>query len=38
MNVGLPGRPRAGAFWVIVGVMVAVLVAMVAYFRKRGFL
>jgi magnesium transporter len=43
MNVGLPGGgdPAAGAstsFWVIVGVMIAVLVAMVGYFRKRGFL
>src|SRR5215217_6070349 len=43
MNVGLPGGgdPASGAhtaFWVIVGVMVAVLVAMISYFRKRGFL
>jgi magnesium transporter len=43
MNVGLPGGgdPTAGAsmtFWVIVGVMIAVLIGMVAYFRKRGFL
>jgi magnesium transporter len=43
MNVGLPGGadPAGGAstsFWVIVGVMVAVLVGMVGYFRKRGFL
>ena len=43
MNVGLPGGadPAAGAstsFWVIVGVMIAVLVAMVGYFRRRGFL
>jgi magnesium transporter len=43
MNVGLPGGgdPTSGAhtaFWVIVGVMVAVLIAMVGYFRKRGFL
>jgi magnesium transporter len=43
MNVGLPGGgdPTSGAstsFWVIVGVMIAVLVAMVGYFRRRGFL
>ncbi len=43
MNLGLPGGadPATGAhtgFWVIVGVMIAVLVAMVGYFRKRGFL
>jgi magnesium transporter len=43
MNVGLPGgaNPASGAhagFWVIVGVMVAALVGMAAYFRKRGFL
>jgi magnesium transporter len=43
MNVGLPGGadPASGshtAFWVIVGVMIAVLIGMVSYFRKRGFL
>jgi Mg2+ and Co2+ transporter CorA len=43
MNVGLPGGadPAGGvsaSFWVIVGVMIAVLVAMIGYFRKRGFL
>jgi len=43
MNVGLPGGadPATGAhvaFWIIVGVMVAVLAGMAAYFRKRGFL
>jgi magnesium transporter len=43
MNVGLPGGgdPTDGAspsFWVIVGVMIAVLVGMIGYFRKRGFL
>jgi magnesium transporter len=43
MNVGLPGGGDPGSgvhvgFWVIVGVMVAVLGGMAAYFRKRGFL
>jgi magnesium transporter len=43
MNVGLPGGgdPVEGAsvsFWVIIGVMVAVLIGMAAYFRRRGWL
>ncbi|MGH2956193.1 MAG: magnesium transporter CorA family protein [Solirubrobacterales bacterium] len=43
MNVGLPGggEPPGGAstsFWVIIGVMVAILVGMVTYFRRRGWL
>jgi len=43
MNVGLPGGadPSGGttvSFWVIVGVMVAILVGMVTYFRRRGWL
>jgi magnesium transporter len=43
MNVGLPGgaEPSGGttvSFWVIVGVMVAILVGMVTYFRRRGWL
>ena len=43
MNVGLPGGgdPVAGAspsFWAIVGVMLAVLIAMVAYFRFKRWL
>ena len=42
MNVDPGGAdPASGAstsFWVIVGVMVAVLVGMVGYFRRRGFL
>jgi magnesium transporter len=43
MNVGLPGGgdPPGGAsasFWVIIGVMVAILVGMVTYFRRRGWL
>ncbi|MBM3665989.1 MAG: magnesium transporter CorA family protein [Actinobacteria bacterium] len=43
MNVGLPGGgdPSGGttvSFWVIVGVMVAVLLGMVGYFRRRGWL
>ena len=43
MNVGLPGGGDPGegptvSFWVILGVMLAGLVGMVAYFRKRGWL
>ena len=38
MNVGFPFHTGVGAFWGIVGVMVAGLTGMVAYFRRRGFL
>jgi magnesium transporter len=38
MNVDLPFHTGVGAFWAIVGGMVAVLAGMIAYFRNRGFL
>ncbi|HSD24303.1 MAG TPA: magnesium transporter CorA family protein [Solirubrobacterales bacterium] len=38
MNVGVPGEQDMTAFWAIVGTMVALLVGMVAYFRRRGWL
>jgi magnesium transporter len=38
MNVGVPGEGDEGAFWIIVGAMVALLVTMLAYFRRRGWL
>jgi magnesium transporter len=43
MNVGLPGGGDPGdgasvAFWAILGVMFAVLVGMLAFFRRRGWL
>jgi magnesium transporter len=38
MNVHVPGEGGTTAFWIIIGVMVATLVAMIAYFRRRGFL
>jgi Mg2+ and Co2+ transporter CorA len=38
MNVGIPGEGDTGAFYAVVGVMTALLVAMVAYFRRRGWL
>jgi Mg2+ and Co2+ transporter CorA len=36
--VDLPFHTGVGAFWVIIGVMVCALLAMSAYFRRRGFL
>ncbi len=38
MNVGVPGEGDTAAFWLIVGGMVALLVGMLAYFRRRGWL
>jgi magnesium transporter len=38
MNVGVPGEGDIGAFWVIVGCMLAMLVGMVAFFRHRNWL
>ncbi len=38
MNVGVPGEGDTGAFWAITGSMVVLLVAMVSYFRSRGWL
>jgi magnesium transporter len=38
MNVGVPGEGDATAFWIIVASMVALLAAMLAYFRRRGWL
>jgi magnesium transporter len=43
MNVGLPGGgdPASGSsasFWIVIGVMLAILVGMVTYFRRRGWL
>jgi magnesium transporter len=38
MNVGVPGEGSIAAFWIIVGVMVALLAVMVGYFRHRGWL
>jgi magnesium transporter len=38
MNVGVPGEGGVTAFWIVVGSMVAILVGMVAYFRRRGWL
>jgi magnesium transporter len=38
MNVGVPGEGSTEAFWIIVGVLVAVLVSMLGFFRHRGWL
>jgi magnesium transporter len=38
MNVGVPGEGDQTAFWIIVAAMVALLVGMLAYFRRRGWL
>src|SRR3954453_8566758 len=38
INVGVPGEQGMTGFWVIAGVMVALLVGMVVFFRKRGWL
>jgi magnesium transporter len=38
MNVNFPFEADEGAFWAILGSMVAVLVSFVAYFRSRGWL
>jgi magnesium transporter len=38
MNVRVPGEQSITAFWIVVGVMAGLLVGMVAYFRKRGWL
>jgi magnesium transporter len=38
MNVGVPGEGDIGAFWIITGCMVALLVSMVAFFRHRRWL
>jgi len=38
MNVIYPGEGTRWMFWVILGLMVATLVTMIAYFRRRDFL
>jgi magnesium transporter len=38
MNVGVPGEGDTEDFWAIVGGMVFLLVGMLAYFRRRGWL
>src|SRR3954469_5618563 len=38
MNVRVPGEQAIGAFWIILGVMVLILVGLLGVFRRRGWL
>ena len=38
MNTWVPGEQQMAGFWIIVGVMVAMLAGMIGYFRHRGWL
>jgi len=38
MNVGVPGQGMREAFWVLLGVMIAALVAMLVFFRLKKWL
>ena len=38
MNVGVPGEQDMTGFWIVVGAMAAILIGMVIYFRRRGWL
>jgi magnesium transporter len=38
MNVGVPGEGDPGDFYAILGVCVAVLLVMLTFFRRRGWL
>jgi magnesium transporter len=38
MNVHFPGESSQAAFWVILGLLIAVLGGLVAFFRRRGWL
>jgi magnesium transporter len=38
MNVGVPGEQDMTGFWIVVGAMAAILIGMVVYFRRRGWL
>jgi magnesium transporter len=38
MNVRVPGEQSIGAFWIIMGVMLALLVAMLGFFKSRRWL
>jgi magnesium transporter len=38
MNVGVPGEGDVAAFWIVLGAMLALLVGMLTYFRRRGWL
>jgi magnesium transporter len=38
MNVAVPGKDSIHAFWIIIAVMFCVLVGMLVFFRRRGWL
>jgi magnesium transporter len=38
MNVHVPGQGDSLAFWLVLGLMLAMLVMLIAYFRRRGWL
>ena len=38
MNVKVPGEGDATAFWLVIGLMALVLVVMLTFFRRRGWL
>ena len=38
MNVGVPGEGSTTAFWIVLGGMLAMLLGMLGYFRRRGWL
>jgi magnesium transporter len=38
MNVNFPGEASQEAFWIILGIMFAILFGMVLFFRRRGWL
>src|SRR5437763_2948543 len=38
MNVRVPGEGSIEAFWIVIAAMVVLLVGLLAYFRKRGWL
>ena len=38
MNVKVPGEANATAFYLVLVLMLVVLIAMLAFFRRRGFL
>jgi magnesium transporter len=38
MNVGVPGEGSMAAFWSVIGAMLVLLLGMLGYFRRRGWL
>jgi magnesium transporter len=38
MNVRVPGQNAIGAFWIVLGLMVAMLISLLFLFRRRGWL